>query len=222
MVDTINISEIFCSRQGEGKWTGTESIFVRLAGCPLQCVYCDTAYAWNATSKTAAKMTVAEILDATHAMNASHVVITGGEPLANENLLPLIEKFHELNKVITLETSGAFFQKVAVELISISPKLSRAAAQISVDPKTVAQLMSLSPYQLKFVIDAPSDIDEALFFLEKIPLVPNRETVFFMPQAIDVITMQEKELWLKPLCEKHEVTYSPRMQIVWYGNTPMT
>lgn len=103
MVNSIRISEIFHSLQGESTYVGLPSVFVRLTGCPLRCHYCDTEYAF-----TGGEMLSTEaILEQVATYKAHHVCVTGGEPLAQHNCLSLLEKLCDQGYKVSLETSGA-------------------------------------------------------------------------------------------------------------------
>ena len=102
---TLKISEIFLSLQGESSRVGLPTVFVRLTGCPLRCVWCDTAYAF-AGGQT---MSLPEILAAVTvvARDVSRVCVTGGEPLAQPACLPLLSALCDAGHAVSLETSGA-------------------------------------------------------------------------------------------------------------------
>jgi 7-carboxy-7-deazaguanine synthase len=100
----LRITEIFHSIQGESTWAGLPCTFVRLTGCPLRCVWCDTAYAFHGGER----MTLREILDEVRAIGTPLVEITGGEPLAHPNAFPLADRLLEEGFTVLVETSGAF------------------------------------------------------------------------------------------------------------------
>ena len=99
----LKISEIFRSLQGEGDAVGFPTVFIRLTGCPLRCQYCDTSYAFNG----GAWMTLDAIMEQVEALHAAHVCVTGGEPLAQPNCLPLLTRLCDAGYRVSLETSGA-------------------------------------------------------------------------------------------------------------------
>lgn len=99
----LRISEIFFSLQGETRTVGLPTTFVRLTGCPLRCRYCDTSYAFTGGDW----MTLDEILEQVAIHSAKHVTVTGGEPLAQPNCIPLLTALCQLGYKVSLETSGA-------------------------------------------------------------------------------------------------------------------
>jgi 7-carboxy-7-deazaguanine synthase len=100
---TLRISEIFFSLQGEASRVGLPTVFVRLTGCPLRCVYCDTAYAFTGGETLA----LADILARVQAFPTRHVTVTGGEPLAQRGCLALLSALCDAGLDVSLETSGA-------------------------------------------------------------------------------------------------------------------
>lgn len=99
----LKITEIFRSLQGEADSVGIPTVFVRLTGCPLRCQYCDTAYAFHGGEWR----TLDEVVARVRELNATHVCVTGGEPLAQKNCLPLLTRLCDEGFRVSLETSGA-------------------------------------------------------------------------------------------------------------------
>lgn len=100
---TCNVSEIFYSLQGEAKFSGIPTVFVRLVGCPLRCTYCDSEYAFYGNNPQSFDAIVQEIAQ----YNCTHVCVTGGEPLAHTNCNSLIDMLITNGYSVSLETSGA-------------------------------------------------------------------------------------------------------------------
>jgi 7-carboxy-7-deazaguanine synthase len=100
---TLRITEIFHSIQGEADAVGWPTVFVRLTGCPLRCVWCDTSYSFQGGDKRALDDVLAEV--ASH--GSRHVCVTGGEPLAQRACLPLLTQLCDAGFEVSLETSGA-------------------------------------------------------------------------------------------------------------------
>ncbi len=111
----VRVTEIFRSIQGESTWTGLPCTFVRLTGCPLRCVWCDTAYAFRGGTK----MTVEEVVEAVRRFGGSLVEITGGEPLAQPGAAELAAQLLEAGCTVLVETSGA------VDVGGLDPRVHR-------------------------------------------------------------------------------------------------
>ena len=134
------ISEIYQSRQGEGLLTGTPSVFVRTSGCNLRCGFCDTPFAsWEPVGD---QMSISEIIDKVHLSakpddpengdsQSRHVVLTGGEPMLQREVVQLCKEIKSAGFHITIETAGTIFHQLDCDLMSISPKLSNSDPQPS-------------------------------------------------------------------------------------------
>lgn len=104
MTPFLRITEIFHSIQGESTWMGSPCTFVRLTGCPLRCVWCDTEYAFHGGRR----MTLDEIVDQVAGIGTPLVEVTGGEPLAHANAFELVRRLADRGFTVLVETSGAF------------------------------------------------------------------------------------------------------------------
>lgn len=100
---TLRVSEIFYSLQGESRTVGYPTVFVRLTGCPLRCVYCDTEYAFSGGER----MKLPEIVERVAEYQPRYVTITGGEPLAQADSRLLIKMLCDHGFSVSVETSGA-------------------------------------------------------------------------------------------------------------------
>ena len=112
---TLTVNEIYHSIQGESTWAGLPCVFVRLTFCDLRCNYCDTAYAFYEGEKKTVPDIVAEVLK----FNCPLVEITGGEPLLQKNVLPLMAALADAGKTVLLETSGAH------DISQVDPRVHR-------------------------------------------------------------------------------------------------
>ena len=112
---TLRITEIFYSLQGESSRVGWPTVFIRLTGCPLRCGYCDTSYAFSGGEN----MPIADILERSASFNPRYVCVTGGEPLAQKNCLPLLTALCDAGYSVSLETSGA------LPIAAVDPRVSR-------------------------------------------------------------------------------------------------
>ncbi|MGE5215483.1 MAG: 7-carboxy-7-deazaguanine synthase QueE, partial [Chloroflexota bacterium] len=117
--DAVRISEIFYSVQGEGRFAGTPSVFIRSSGCNLRCVWCDTPYtSWRPEGSS---WSIEKILAAVEKHPTRYIVITGGEPLLADDIEALALELKRRKKHITVETAGTIFKSVHCDLISLSP-----------------------------------------------------------------------------------------------------
>jgi 7-carboxy-7-deazaguanine synthase len=101
--DTLRVTEIFHSIQGESGRVGLPTVFVRLTGCPLRCVWCDTDYAFSGGES----MAIADIMRRVAGFNCATVCVTGGEPLAQKSCVSLLAALCDAGHSVSLETSGA-------------------------------------------------------------------------------------------------------------------
>ena len=101
--DRLRITEIFLSLQGEADAVGWPTVFVRLTGCPLRCTYCDTEYAFTGGET----LTLEQIIKQVAELGVSHICVTGGEPLSQKAVQPLMRQLCDLEYKVSLETSGA-------------------------------------------------------------------------------------------------------------------
>ena len=99
---TLKIHEIFHSLQGESSRVGLPTVFIRLTGCPMRCVYCDTAYAFSGGTN----IEITDILAKVAEFDTPYVTVTGGEPLAQRNCLVLLKELCDLGYSVSLETGG--------------------------------------------------------------------------------------------------------------------
>ena len=223
----MKISEIFYSIQGEGVLVGMPSVFIRTSGCNLRCEWCDTPYtSWNPEGES---LSVEEILERVRTFPASHVVVTGGEPMIAPRVVALTSALHQAGLHITVETAGTVYEPVSCDLMSISPKLAnstphtreqgRWAAQherLRYQPEVLRRLISEFPYQLKFVVASRGDVEEIQNVRAEIGADPER--VILMPEGTEREILAERSCWLAEICKNTGYRYSPRLHIDIWGD----
>jgi len=216
----LKIAEIFYSVQGEGTLAGVPSVFVRTSGCNLRCAWCDTPYtSWNPEGE---ERSLDSIVEQVESYNASHVVVTGGEPMIAPEI---VELTHRLTQHVTIETAGTVDAEVRCDLMSISPKLANSTPEgrwsaqherLRYQPEILKRLMSRYPYQLKFVIAQPEDLTEVRAIVEQIGA--GKDRVVLMPEGVDSTKLAERSRWLVECCKQEGYRFSPRLHIDLWGN----
>jgi len=225
------ISEIFYSLQGEGELTGVPSVFLRTSGCNLRCAWCDTPYAsWNPEGE---QRTVPQLLAAVAEHRAArHVVLTGGEPMIAKDIHVLAAEIKKLGHHITIETAATVKPEgIACDLASLSPKLLNSAPDpiehatwrkkheaTRWNPEAVRAWVDGYPYQFKFVVARPEDVDELEHMLAALHREIPRHKVLLMPEATTLDKMRGRAAWLGELCKARGYRYAHRLHIELYGN----
>lgn len=178
-------------------------------------------------------MSIDEIAAQCSALKASHIVLTGGEPMIFNALPLLCESLRKAGYHLTIETAGTIYQPAVCDLISISPKLSSSAPRESSGSwqrqhqlrrerlDVVLQLMREHGYQLKFVVDCESDALEVLDYLDRLGDFDG-ERVLLMPQGTDQLLLERQAEWLLPWCQRYGLRFCPRAHIGWFGNRRAT
>ncbi len=224
----LRIAEIFSSIQGEGIWVGTPSTFVRVSGCNLRCVWCDTPYAsWKPEGPL---VRVGAILDAAERAGIQHVVLTGGEPMLFEPIAEVAAGLKDRGHTITIETAGTIFRELPCDLMSISPKLANSIPlndpswkgrhdALRLNFPVLQQLVDGYAYQLKFVVNPEEgdDFAEIEAVLAKLSNVkPTR--VLLMPEGMDSETLHRRaRMLVQPVMERNW-RLTQRLHIDLFGN----
>jgi 7-carboxy-7-deazaguanine synthase len=173
-VSSLRVTEIFYSLQGESNTVGIPTVFIRLTGCPLRCIYCDTAYAFTGGTK----IEIAEIIAQAEHYNTKYITVTGGEPLAQSACFELIKNLLDKGFIVSVETSGA---------IDVSGMDSRAIKVMDLKTPSSGELgrnlyqniqFLDSKDQVKFVIGNNDDYEWSKVALIEYNLIGRCEILF--------------------------------------------
>lgn len=189
--DSLRITEIFHSLQGEARSVGVPTVFVRLTGCPLRCQYCDTAYAFEGGKQQA----IADILRTVKDFNCDYVTVTGGEPLAQPNCLPLLAQLCDQGLQVSLETGGAMPIDDVDERVSIVLDL-KTPGSAEVGRNRVENIALLRPKdQVKFVICDRKDYEWSRAKMLEYRLTERAGEVLFSPSH-EQLSARELAEWI--------------------------
>jgi len=173
-VSRLKLTETFVSIQGEADSVGWPTLFIRLTGCPLRCVYCDTQYAFHGGEW----QTVGQLVDVARGSGVRHVCVTGGEPLAQKACLDLLAALCDAGFSVSLETSGA------MDVTPVDPRVSRVMdlktpGSGEMEKNLWSNLAALTPHdQIKFVICSRADYEWARSQLHERELNTKCEVLF--------------------------------------------
>lgn len=173
----LRITEIFHSLQGEARTVGRPTVFVRLTGCPLRCVYCDTTYSFSGGEKYTFDRLLAEV----RGYRTPLVCVTGGEPLAQPNCIPWLKLLCDEGFEVSLETGGA------MDIAAVDPRVSRVVDLKTPDSgemhRNLYENMALLTRhdQVKFVVCSRKDYEWARFKLDEYRLADRAGEVLFSP-----------------------------------------
>lgn len=174
----LKITEIFYSLQGEALNVGLPTVFIRLTGCPLRCTYCDTEYAFSGGDW----YSLEQILGEAASYNTPHITVTGGEPLAQKNCIPLLTQLCDAGFSVSLETSGALsLEWVDSRVAKIMDIKTPASGESEKNKLENLQYLSKRD-QLKFVICDEADYVWSKSLLES-KCLDNICEVLFSPSS---------------------------------------
>ena len=175
--ESLRITEIFYSLQGESRTIGLPTVFVRLTGCPLRCQYCDSEYAFYGGER----QTLEQIVTKVASYRPQYVCVTGGEPLAQPNCRPLLTKLCDEGYEVSLETSGALpVEGIDPRVVCVMDLKTPGSGEVGRNQyDNIEQLKKTD--QIKFVICDRQDYEWARFKVNEYSLPERVGDVLFSP-----------------------------------------
>jgi 7-carboxy-7-deazaguanine synthase len=209
----LNVCEIFHAIQGEGKYVGTNVVFIRLGGCTLNCDWCDSKYHKDYISKE-----IDDIVKDVKKYKSDRIVITGGEPLLQQEFLVFLLQKLKSEYHITIETNGTVIPSSEILILTdhfaCSPKLSGSgnelAKRLNYDALQVINKADDSIF--KFVITNDKDLDEVKLIEEQVPL--NHNKIYLMKEGASKKEQEEGLDVFINMCRDEGYHFSPRIQVM--------
>jgi organic radical activating enzyme len=221
----FKISEIFESLQGEGHTAGCPSLFVRLATCNLRCSWCDTRYSWDFSAYDYAaqvsELTMTELTQVILDSSQKHLVLTGGEPLLQQNQLRHLVERLPATLHIEVETNGTLEPHPTllsrVNQWNVSPKLENSGEPRArrIRRQTLEALRLTSRAWLKLVVRGEADFQEAAELVRE--LAWPRDKVLLMPLAATREELANVAAAVAGACSERRFRFSPRLHLELYG-----
>ena len=208
----LRIAEIFHSLQGEARDVGWPTVFVRLTGCPLRCVWCDTAYAFHGGEWRE----IASIIDEVKSHGARHVCVTGGEPLAQKRCLDLLTQLCDAGFSVSLETSGALdVSGVDARVARVVDLKAPGSGEVARNLWSNLDVLDAKD-QIKFVLADRADYDWARTVLHE-HAIAQRCDVLFSP-VHGKLTPRELADWI--LADRLPVRMQVQLHKILWGEEP--
>jgi len=190
----LNINEIFYSIQGESTFAGLPCVFIRLQGCNLRCDWCDTDYALDIDEKKIIK-SGKEIIEEVESYSCKFVCITGGEPLVQEDVIPLMNYFIENQYLVSLETNGSYLlkdvDKRVKKIVDFKPPGSKMSKHNNFENINYLTLND----EIKFVIADKQDYFWAKEIIDKYNLLKKVNSIL-MSVVFDRLNFSELANWI--------------------------
>lgn len=235
----ISVSEerVFSTIQGEGKFIGYPTTFLRLNHCNLRCQWqnkdgsftkCDTPY--TSFEPKGSEFTVEDLVKEVCDEAPHHVCITGGEPYFQKESVDLINALVEKGKYLTIESNGTIYRPSKAQFISLSPKLSSSSKSPIYGHKhelqrlkydSLEKFITNHDYQFKFVINSDEEIREIYDIRDNLLDRTGKdisEHIWLMPQGIEKAQFEEKYEWLAEICKREQWKLTPRLHILIWGH----
>ena len=221
----MQINEIFKSIQGEGPNFGKPAIFLRTAQCNLKCTWCDTKYTWDWKNydytKEVKEMTIEEIKEQLIDLEIKHLVITGGEPLLQQDDLADLLSFLKPDFYVEIETNCTILpNKMLTDLVdqwNVSPKTENSGNPLELYENDECYYFFANQENcfFKYVVENESDIPEIKKFVAKYNIPENR--VQLMTQASTKEEISPREKSISELAKANNFLFSPRLHVAMWG-----
>ena len=222
----MQVNEIFKSIQGEGPNFGKPAIFLRTAQCNLKCTWCDTKYTWDWKNydfqKEVKEMTIDEVKDAILDLEIKHLVITGGEPLLQQDDLADLLSFLKPDFYVEVETNCTILpNKMLTDLIdqwNVSPKTKNSGNPLELCENNECYYFFANRENcfFKYVVENENDIPEIKKFVTKYNIPENRIQLMTQASTKEEISMKEKSI--SELAKLHNFSFSPRLHVAMWGS----
>lgn len=229
---------IFHTVQGEGIHNGVPSLFLRLSGCNLRCEWqnpdgskslCDTPYSSHQPEKDLKE--IDQVIKDLKSYDCRYLVITGGEPFLQKNIVSLIEQLKQEGFYVCIETNGSIYLETKADLISLSPKLSSSCVLDSdhynshhskrLNIEALALFCKNHEVQLKFVVNEEKELEEIKNILTELKqkgLDDLHQKVLLMPQAVSLEQLQNRSEQVIEWCKKESFRFCDRTHIRIWGD----
>ena len=221
----MQVNEIFKSIQGEGPNFGKPAIFLRTAQCNLKCTWCDTKYTWDWDhydfKKEVIEMTIDEIKEKILDLEIKHLVITGGEPLLQQDDLADLLSFLKPDFYVEIETNCTILpNKMLTDLVdqwNVSPKTENSGNPLELYENNECYYFFANKDNcfFKYVVENESDIPEIKKFVTKYGIPEKR--VQLMTQASTKEEIHSREKSISELAKLHHFSFSPRLHVAMWG-----
>jgi len=221
----MQINEIFKSIQGEGPNFGKPAIFLRTAQCNLKCTWCDTKYTWDWKNydytKEVKEMTLEEIKERILDLEIKHLVITGGEPLLQQDDLADLLSFLKPDFYVEIETNCTILpNKMLTDLVdqwNVSPKTQNSGNPLELYENNECYYFFANQQNcfFKYVVENESDIPEIKKFVTKYNIPENHVQLMTQASTKEEISAREKSI--SELAKANNFLFSPRLHVAMWG-----
>jgi organic radical activating enzyme len=209
----LPVVELFESIQGEARFAGVPSVFIRTAGCNLQCSWCDSKFSWFPAAKVN-HVLLTELKELLSIYDDKHIVITGGEPLIYQKFFGKLIKDTHGRYEFEFETNGTIKPTCKTAYYSVSPKLKSSGNKNSIKINVLKEFLKFNSI-FKFVIADEKDWEEMEDIIRQADIPANR--VWIMVEGVRNYKIKKGAKKLMPKILENGYNYSPRLQIAIWG-----